>query len=70
MDYNIIPDQFSSEVISLMLLERAWVKVRHYLDNKEKSKQADDLDKRLANIESDIRLNTELDKRRDHEKRT
>lgn len=62
--YDIISDSYSAEVISLMLLERIWSKVRAYLDEREIKKQETDLQDRLADLEQKIEINTALDKER------
>ena len=67
--YDIITDSYSAEVIALMLLERAWSKVRSYLDEKEIKKDEGALQDRLAELEKKIDINTALDKQRNHAKR-
>jgi len=62
MDYNIIPDQFSSEVISLMVMERLWTKVKRHLDNKAQKKEEDEMEKRLSKIEKDLAVNIAIDR--------
>ena len=66
--YDVLTDSYSAEVISLMLLERVWTKVRGYLDDKDVTKQESRLEKRLSDMEKSIAVNTAIDKRRDREK--
>ncbi len=50
MDIDIIPDQFSSEVISVMVVERLWSKIKIYLDEKKAKK----LEDKVAELERKI----------------
>ena len=63
-DVNLLGDQYASEIISLMILERLWSRIKSYMDNKADKKEAEDMEKRLSQMESDIRVNTALDKAR------
>ena len=65
---NMIGEEYASEVISLMILERLWTKVKRHLDDKGKKKLEAKLEERLSNMEKDIAVNTAIDKRRDKEK--
>ncbi len=62
MDIDIITDSYSAEVISLMLLERAWSKVRRYLDAKAMKHEGEDMEKRISKMETDIAVNSAIDK--------
>ena len=62
--YDIISDSYSAEVISLMLLERAWSKISTYLDAKTVKKEEAELQERLSQLEKKIDINTALDRER------
>lgn len=62
--YDIISDSYSAEVISLMILERIWSKIRSYLDEKATKKEETDLQERLSLLEKKIDINTALDTER------
>ena len=66
--YDVLTDSYSAEVISLMLLERVWSRIRGYLDEKAATKKERTLSKRLSDMEKSIAVNTAIDKRRDREK--
>ena len=66
--FDMLSDQYASEVISLMILERLWSKVKRHMDGTQEKKEADQLEKRLTKMEKEIAVNTAIDKRRDHEK--
>lgn len=68
-EYDIITDSYSAEVISLMLLERAWSKYRGYMEAKDIKKDEKALQDRLAKMDKEIGINTALDKQRNHAKR-
>ena len=66
--YDIISDSYSAEIISVMIVERLWSKVRNYLDRKQMETKRSELYKRISEMEKAIAVNTAIDKRRDREK--
>ena len=68
--FNLLSEKYASEVISLMILERLWSRIKGYLDNKAEKKEAEDMEKRLTKMEKEIAVNTAIDKRRDNERKS
>ena len=62
--FDLLSDEYASEVISLMILERLWTKIKRHMDSKAEKKEADHLEKRLSDMETAIKVNTALDKER------
>ena len=62
--YDILTDSYSSELIVVMIVERLWSKIKNYLDDKHEAKKEFAKEKRLADMEKKIAVNTALDKER------
>ena len=62
--YDILTDSYSSELIVVMIVERLWSKIKNYLDDKGETKKEVAKEKRLADMEKKIAVNTALDKER------
>ncbi len=63
-EYDIITDSYSAEIIAIMILERMWAKVHNYMESKEKKREDKHTEKRLNDLEGQIKVNTVLDKER------
>ena len=63
-EYDILTDSYSAEIIAIMILERMWAKVHNYMESKEKKREDKHTEKRLNELEGQIKVNTVLDKER------